>query len=185
MTSPHSITSTLVVAFCLCKRKAFLLSQGDTGEPPHEYIQILDARAVINQSTYLNSLAVAGLQVHRNYMQEIATKAEIFANVLLRFADLEANVDVLVCSSSSSPKVHRYYEPRLVLGTNTVTKDDTERLAFVGYVLSKAYHYRPVVGTIINFKLPYLNPRPFQVEGGSYPCVTFTPYAGQTKFEIS
>jgi hypothetical protein len=34
------------------------------------------------------------------------------------------------------------------------------------------------------FKLPYLNPRPFQFEGGSYPCITLTPCAWRTKFEL-
>jgi len=151
MTSPLSITSTLVVAFCLCKRKAFLLSRGDTGEPPHEYIQLLDARAAANRSTYLDSLAAAGLQVQRGYMEGITTSADVLANVLLRFADLEANVDVLVRGPSDSAKAHRHYEPHLVLGTNTITKEDRLRLAFVSYVLSEAYHYHPAVGTIINF----------------------------------
>jgi hypothetical protein len=76
MTSSHIITSNLVMAFCLCKRKAFLLSRGDTGEPPHEYLQLINARATANQNTYLNSLSAAGFQVHQDCIGGITTSVD-------------------------------------------------------------------------------------------------------------
>lgn len=150
MTLSCAITPDLVAAYCLCKRKSFLLLRGDTGEPPHEYIRLLNAHAANRLSTYLDSLKAAGLQVQQDQKGGIAPKADVLVNVPLRAGDIEATVDALVCISPHSSRAQRHYEPHLVLGSHAITKEHKVRLAFIGYALSEAHRYPLATGTIVN-----------------------------------
>lgn len=149
MTFSIAITPTIVTSFYHCQRKAFLLLRGEACEDIHPYCRIVDDQAAKNLSTYLASLTVPGIQV-RQGICELNGKAVVLSNVPLKSDDLEVTADVLVRIDSGSSVTHHNFEPHLVLGTNTVTKEHRMQLAFVGYVLSEAQQFRPAIGTIIN-----------------------------------
>ncbi len=83
MTILRAINPDLVAAYCLCKRKAFLLLRGDTGDTPHEYVRLLDAYAVKSLSTYLDSLKATGFQVCQGLDEVTAINADVLANMVL------------------------------------------------------------------------------------------------------
>jgi predicted RecB family nuclease len=139
------ITPDIVTAFDLCQRKAFLLLRGDVCEETHPYYKLIEKIAVKSLNSYIDTLMASGIKVRGKIV-----KGEVNTNVLLRSEDIEATADVLTCIYSGSPETHKYFEPHLVLGTNTVTKEHKIRLAFVGYVLAETQHFRPVTGTIVS-----------------------------------
>ncbi len=70
--------------------------------------------------------------------------------MVIKAGDLEAKIDALIPIFPGSSRTQRRYEPQLVLGTHTVTKEHKIRLAFLGYVLSEAHHCCTATGTIVN-----------------------------------
>ncbi len=148
---PHNqaITPDLVEAYGLCRRKAFLLLRGDVGDASHEYVRLLDAHAGSALESFLRSLEVTGLIVKRHPDPQLNGKADALAHVPLKTESLEAVADVLVHSDPGSSKA-RHYEPHLVVGTHTVTREQKIRLAFLGYLLAETHRYRPTSGVIVN-----------------------------------
>src|SRR5579875_1654878 len=150
-TMPHTqaITPDLVEAYGLCRRKAFLLLRGDTGDPPHEYVRIFDTHAASALENFVGSLEANGLIVERHSKPELLGKADAFSHVLLKTEHLEAVIDVLVRLSPCGSK-GRQFEPHLVVGTHTVTREQKNRLAFLGYLLTQTHRYCPPTGVIVN-----------------------------------
>ena len=146
----HSITPELVVAYWLCQRKAFLLLRGDTGDSSHEYVKLIDAHAARRLNKFLDALRTDGLDIRQNKDQGIVSDADIIAPATLKAGDLEAKVDALVRMQHASSEVRGNYEPHMVVGTHIITKDQKIRLAFIGHILAKTFHYRAVTGAIIN-----------------------------------
>src|SRR6266852_4052394 len=120
MSDNDAITPDLVAAYGLCKRKAFLLLRGDTGDAPHEYVRNLDRRATSTLDTFVGSLQTRGLTVERHPNPELIGTADVFAQALLRTDHLAAVADVLVRLDPRTSKV-RHYEPHLVVGSHTIT----------------------------------------------------------------
>ncbi len=149
MPDNNAITPDLVEAYGLCRRKAFLLLRGDAGDAPHEYVRLLDAHAASALSAFVASLETSGLIVERHPDPELTGKADAFSHALLKTDHLEAVADVLVRSEPGSSKA-RHYEPHLVVGTNTVTREQRIRLAFLGYVLAETHRYHPPSGVIVD-----------------------------------
>lgn len=144
MPDNHAIKADLVEAYGLCKRKAFLLLRGDAGDDPHEYVRILDAQASSALDAFVGSLQASGLIVERHPDPELNGKADVFAQAMLRTDHLEAVAHVLVRVKA------RHYEPHLVVGTHTVTKEQKIRLAFLGHLLAETHRHRPPAGVIVN-----------------------------------
>jgi predicted RecB family nuclease len=149
MTNGRPITPDLVAAYWLCKRKAFLLLEGETGDT-HEYVQLINARAASCLEDYLRSFEAGGLRVHQGQHQATAANADVIANLTIRYDYLEATVDALVCTLSDPSKKRPRYEPHLVLGTSAITSEDRIRLTFIGYVVAKARHQRLASGAFVN-----------------------------------
>src|SRR5262249_33366073 len=134
----------------LCQRKAFLLLQGDTGHSPHPYVKLLNVHASRSLKNFLDALRTEGFDVLQSEDQSMVGDTAVIAHALLKADDLEARVDALVRVKHSSSEEGGHYEPYLVVGTRTITRDQRIRLAFTAHVLAKAFHYGTVTGAIVN-----------------------------------
>jgi predicted RecB family nuclease len=110
---------------------------------------LLDAHAASALDTFVGSLGASGLMVKRHPKPEPNGKADVLAHMPLETEGLEAVADVLVRSDPPSSKL-RHYEPHLVVGTQTVTREQKIRLAYLGYLLAETHRYRPPTGVIVN-----------------------------------
>ena len=61
------ITPELVAAYSLCQRKSFLLLRGDTGDCPHEYVTLIEARASSSLNNFLEALRTDGFMRIRHF----------------------------------------------------------------------------------------------------------------------
>lgn len=170
MPDTRAITPELVEAYRLCRRKAFLLLRGDTGEAPHEYVRLLDAHAASALETFVRSLESSGLIVERRLSPQLNGKADVFVHALLKTEHLEAVVDVLVRLAPRSSKA-RHYEPHLVAGTNTVTREQKLKLAFLSFLIAETHRYRPPTGVIVDATGGLQRIRLARLVGGLTPIV--------------
>ncbi|NOT57910.1 MAG: TM0106 family RecB-like putative nuclease, partial [Deltaproteobacteria bacterium] len=150
MKSDTSLTPELVAAYSLCPRKAFLLLRGDAGDPPHEYVKLLDAHASKSLNNFLGGLRAAGFKVHQSEGQGVLGHGDVIAHATLKTDGLEAKIDALVRRQHESSGSREHYEPHLVVGTYTISQECKIRLAFIGYVLAEASHSRVEAGVIVN-----------------------------------
>ncbi|MCX5637477.1 MAG: IS66 family transposase [Planctomycetota bacterium] len=157
------ITTELVVAYHQCKRKAFLILQGETSGIKHEYEEILTTRTKANCSTHLVSLDNSALTTDL-YQASMDSK---ISGGQISHENFEAVCDGLVQRKRRSPKKHLPYEPYIVVGTYSISMEQKVRLAFAGYVVGEMLRYRPATGIIIPF-----NRKPHQVRLASfYPTI--------------
>ena len=100
------ITSELVVAFSLCKRKAFLLMKGELGEPCHPFVTLMQDRASTTLRNFHHSSESSGLNVldcHGRPPED--AQGRCFRQcVPERHQDLSASVDALVTLPKSKGK---------------------------------------------------------------------------------
>lgn len=132
------ITSNVVVAYSQCSRKAFFLLRGKPEGSRHEYERVVEDRAAANRARYIAGLSGSDLQSR----ESVRT---VSAN------DLVATCDALVKASPHPAKAHARYEPHLVTGTYSVTKEQQLALAFVGYVIGQTGQHPPVNGFIVPY----------------------------------
>lgn len=144
------ITPDIAAAYSLCKRKAFLLLQGEQGDSPHQYVVSTDAHAAASLKAFLNASERAGLAVHHCNGAELTGKADVFSHVSLRADELQATADALVSLKKAVGKGSSSYEPHLAIGSNSITKEDKIRLAFIGHILGNGHRHSPNTGVIIN-----------------------------------
>jgi hypothetical protein len=148
----NAITSEIVVAYSLCHRKAYLLLCTDEQGMPHEYMCILEQQKSLNQINHLSMLNVlnqTSLEEKSHYVADLAREGNLVIKATLKTKDLEAYCDVLTqveCSSSSSGSS---YEPAIVVGTYSISKEQELELVFTGYVLGQMQKKLPVVGHIV------------------------------------
>lgn len=148
----NAITSEIVVAYSLCPRKAYLLLCTDEQGMPHEYMCILEQQKSLNQINHLSMLNVlnqTSLEEKSHCVADLAREGNLVIKATLKTKDLEAYCDVLTqveCSSSSSGSS---YEPTIVVGTYSISKEQELELVFTGYVLGQMQKKLPVVGHIV------------------------------------
>jgi len=153
MTMNHAISTDLVAAYSVCKRKAFLLLRGDSGDAPHEFVRLFEGHSAVALDAFLKSMQSSGLTVSHhsdNDRTGITGKVDVLTHVSLAAADLETTVHALVRLTPATSRARTRYEPYLVIGSHTITKADKIRLAFCGYVLAETHSYRPQAGVIVN-----------------------------------
>jgi hypothetical protein len=150
MESQIQITPDLVAAYCLCKRKAFLMLRREEGEPAHQYVDLKEAQAAASLKTFLDSSERAGSSVHHCNGAEQTGKADVFAQVSLKADELQATADALVSWEKPVGKGQPHYEPHLATGSHSIAKEDKLRLAFIGHVLGIGHRHAPRTGVIIN-----------------------------------
>ncbi|MGB2841806.1 MAG: hypothetical protein WBC40_04930 [Halobacteriota archaeon] len=141
--------SEVVVAYSHCPRKAFLLLFRDDKKEPHEYVRILENHASINRTKYLNAFKQDNTGVSPYDPDNIENSSDFLVEATLTAHSLEAYCDILTKVGSSSSFGKHSYEPTIVVGTHTITKEQKIELAFVGHVLGQVQNKFPVVGTII------------------------------------
>jgi predicted RecB family nuclease len=150
MNPDDPITPEIVTAYWLCQRKGYLLLRGDAGDPPHEYLALLDAYASMSLKNFLDSLAADGFNIRQYTNQGDFHNADVITSYKFKADDLEVKVDALVRMRHGPLKARRHYVPHLVVGTQIITTDQKVRLAVIGHVLAKALNYRLVNGVIVN-----------------------------------
>ncbi len=96
MAPDEPITPELVAAYWLCQRKAFLLLRGDTGDPPHEYLALLNAYASMSLKKYLDSLAADGFKIRPYGNQGDFQDADVITSYTVKADDMKVKVDALV-----------------------------------------------------------------------------------------
>lgn len=141
--------SEVVVAYSHCPRKAFLLLFRDDKKEPHEYVRILENHASISRAKYLNALKQDNIGVSHYDPDNIENSSDFLVEATLTAHSLEAYCDILTKVGSSSSFGKHSYEPTIVVGTHTITKEQKIELAFVGHVLGHMQNKLPVAGTII------------------------------------
>ena len=150
MANDSSITPDTAAAYCLCKRKAFLLLRGEECEVSHHYVLLMEAQAAASLKTFIDSSERAGLSIQYCNGAEPTGKADVLAQVSLRADDLHATADALVSLEKPVGKGQPTYEPHLAIGSHSIAKADKIRLAFIGHVLGIGHRRRPHTGVIIN-----------------------------------
>jgi predicted RecB family nuclease len=143
------INSEVLVAYSHCPRKAFLLLFSDDKKEPHEYVHILENQASINRAKYLNALKQDNPGVSPYDHDNIENNSNFLVEATLKAHNLEAYCDVLTKVRSSSSFGKHSYEPTIIVGTHSITKEQKIELAFVGHVLGLMQNKLPVVGTIV------------------------------------
>ena len=143
------INSEVVVAYSHCPRKAFLLLFSDDKKEPHEYVCILENQASINRAKYLNALKQDNIGVSSYDPDNIENSSDFLVEAMLKAHSLEAYCDVLTKVGSCSSFGKHSYEPTIVVGTHSITKEQKIELAFVGHVLGLVQNKLPVVGTVV------------------------------------
>ena len=118
----QSITPELVASYWHYQRKAFLLLQGEKGDPPHEYVQILDDHASQSKITFLESLKTKDLEVRKYQRESDFGKVDVLTELTLKTEDLDATVDILVRRRVEDFKARQPFEPHLVVGKEAIKK---------------------------------------------------------------
>lgn len=142
------ITSEVFVAYSQCPHKAYLLLFSNDQGTPHDYTSILEERRKAHQTQYLETFK----QSHENakpYDEKNLRKGEFFIEAKLKVDCWEAACDVLtkVDQGASSWKV--IYEPTIVVGTYSITKEQKTELLFFGKVLGHIQKNLPAAGKIV------------------------------------
>jgi len=137
----NEITSELVEAYAQCPRKALLLLKGEAESVPHEYERILKERADENRLRFIKSLADSD--------QSPWEGRPTPADPTVTSGDLTAKCDALSKSTPENPRGGARYEPCLVTGTHSITKEQKLRLGFAGSVIGKTRRCRPARGFLV------------------------------------
>ncbi len=144
------INTKIVVAFIQCPRKAFLLLFSKDKGKNHQYMLILEKQKRINRKKYLDSLKRDNKRISFYRANVIDRPSDFLIEATLKTHDFEAYCDVITKASSSSSSGRQHYEPTIVIGTYTITKEQKIELAFAGYVLRYIQKILPAVGNIVD-----------------------------------
>ena len=138
------INSELVEAYLQCHRKAYLMLRSQPKGVPHEYEQILTERECENRNVYLESVTTIASDSHSwNNWPEECQDGVVVSEDLRAYCDAISQVDL------RNRRSHVPYEPHLVVGTHSITKEQRIRLAFAGFVIGEMRRYRPKAGSIV------------------------------------
>jgi predicted RecB family nuclease len=143
------INSEIVVAYFHCPRKAFHLLFCEGKKEPHEYVRIIENRANTNRALYLNLLKRDNIDVSNYDPDNVKKDNDFLIEATLNTHGLESYCEVLTRVGSRQSFGKDIYEPTIVVGTHTISKEQKIELAFVGHVLGQVQNKLPGVGTII------------------------------------
>ncbi|HWS85242.1 MAG TPA: IS66 family transposase, partial [Ktedonobacteraceae bacterium] len=143
------ITAEIVIAYSQCPRKAFLLLCTDAKGIPHEYPCILEQQKKCNQMKYTDALKQAypdGTFLDGN---DLSSGRNLIFGATLQAERFEAYCDVLTRRENPSSLGSYSYEPKIVVGTYSISKDQELELAFAGFVLGQLQKTLPAAGHIV------------------------------------
>lgn len=143
-----AISSEVFVSYSQCPRKAFLLLFSNDRGTPHDYPRILKERRKAHQTQYLEAFKQS-YEDAKPYNEKNLTKGKVFVEATLKVDCWEAYCDILtkVDRGASSRKV--MYEPMIVVGTYSITKEQKTELLFIGKVLGQIQKQVSPVGVIV------------------------------------
>ena len=147
-----TITSEIVVAYSQCPRKAFLLLRTDEQGMPHEYMRMLEQQKILNQINYiqaLNAHTQTSLEEQSQSVTDLTHEDTILIKATLKTEGLEAYCAVLTQVESSSSLGDSSYEPTIVVGTYSISKEQELELVYTGFVLGQMQQKLPVAGHIV------------------------------------
>src|SRR5438067_81097 len=122
----NTLTSEIVVAHSQCPRKPYLLLCTDEQGMSHEYMRLLEQQKSLNQTNYLgmlNGLNQISLEFKLQSVTDLAHKGNLVIKATLKTDGLEAYCDVLTQVESSSSPDGSCYEPAIVVGTYSISKE--------------------------------------------------------------
>ena len=142
------ISSSIVISYKICRRKAFLLLiRGEEGTI-HEYQSMLENLRCQNRDKQINNLIEQGNIVKQHAEHQPLETETYIVNAKFRAGDLEANCDIL---QSPCPN-HDEYVPIIVTETNQIHEEQKLELLFVGYVLKELLKTDIQSGRIIDLE---------------------------------
>ncbi len=148
----NAITTEILVAYSQCPQKAFLLLCTDEQGMPHEYMRILEQQRQLNQINYLhalNALTQTSLEEKSQIVTDLTETGNLIIKATLKSEGLEAYSDVLTQVESNSSPRGSSYEPTIVVGTHSSSKEQELELVFTGFVLGQMQGKLPMAGRIV------------------------------------
>jgi predicted RecB family nuclease len=148
----NAITTEILVAYSQCPQKAFLLLCTDEQGMPHEYMRILEQQRQLNQINYLhalNALTQTSLEEKSQIVTDLTEAGNLIIKATLESEGLEAYCDVLTQVESNSSPRGSSYEPTIVVGTHSISKEQELELVFTGSVLGQMQGKLPMAGRIV------------------------------------
>jgi predicted RecB family nuclease len=143
------ITPQIGVAYTQCPRQAFFLLHRQPAGKHNEYLAILEQQAAAYRARYIQGLQGSHPPLIAYSRQAFASGHAMFTDTLLDYEDLQARADGLIRKAHTPARQHAYYEPTLIVGNHTVSKEHRLHLAFLGYVLAKVQGQSPLHGVLI------------------------------------
>lgn len=146
-----TITSEIIIAYSQCPRKAYLLLFEKEEEIAVEYIEFLKKRKQNHQEAYLKSINTTASEITLSRIQELEYQGKsYFSKVTLQFNEFQARCDLLCIEQIEEDLDNLRYEPRILTGTYSVTKEQKLNLLFIGYLLEKILKLSINKGKIIS-----------------------------------
>jgi predicted RecB family nuclease len=146
----RTITSEVLVAYSLCPQKAFPLLCTEEKGTLHEYERILQQHQRATRSNSLKALLQMNLDIRSYTLAALTSACDVLVNVTLLTEGLEAVCSMLTKVVQPSSLGEYSYEPTMVVGTHSITKEQKLDLLFAGYVLGKIQGKFPEHGKIID-----------------------------------
>lgn len=119
---------------------------------PHEYMRMLEQQKILNQVNYIQALNAhnqTSLEEQSHSVTDLTQEDNILIKATLKAEGLEAYCDVLTQIESSSSLDGSSYEPTIVVGTYSISKEQELQLVFTGFVLGQMQKKLPVAGHIV------------------------------------
>ena len=145
----HFITTEAVISHVLCSRRAFFVIHGEPEGSLHDYESVVDERAARRRLQYLDELTGNELPAFQRTASQNVLTGNFDPARLVAAEDLVAACDAVVRKTLEAGKAHARYEPHLVVGTHTVSKEQKLALAYAGYVVGQTKRYLPAAGFVV------------------------------------
>ena len=145
----HFITTEAVTSHALCSRRAFFVIRGEPEGSLHDYERVVDERAARRRLQYLDELTGNELPAFQGADGQNVLTGNFDPARVVAAEDLVAACDALVRKTPEARKAHARYEPHLVVGTHTVSKEQKLALAYAGYVVGQTKRYLPAAGFVV------------------------------------
>jgi predicted RecB family nuclease len=142
------ISSSIVISYKACRRKAFLLLISDDEGTIHEYSSMLENLRHQNRDRQISNLIEQG-NIVKQYEEHQPLEMDTYiANVKFKVGDLEADCDILQSPCTN----HDEYLPILVTGTYKIHEEQKLELMFIGHVLNEMLNPNIQSGRIIDLE---------------------------------
>ncbi len=115
-------------------------------------MRMLERQKILNQINYIQALNAhnqTSLEEQSHSVTDLTQEDNVLIKATLKAEGLEAYCDVLTQVESSSSLGGSSYEPTIVVGTHSLSKEQELELVFTGFVLGQMQKKLPVAGHIV------------------------------------